>query len=160
MAGPVFPWPDHVRYFETHIRPRLSRTCRWIGPIQGERKRRLLSIARCVLIPSLVEETSSLVAMEALAAGTPVIAFAAGALREIVEEGLTGFLVRNVAEMAAAISRVECVDSETCRRAARERFDLSRSTRAYLDLYSRMATGGLPARLGPAAFPRERSGTC
>ncbi len=81
VAGTVFPWPEHQRYFENEIVPRLDPQRRWIGALAGYRKRWLLAAARCVLMPSRVSEASSLVAMEALAAGTPVIAYETGALR-------------------------------------------------------------------------------
>ncbi|MBV9784679.1 MAG: glycosyltransferase [Acidisphaera sp.] len=139
IAGTVFPYASHLAYHETEVRPRLDRLRRDIGRAGFARKRRLLAGARCLLVPSLVAETSSLVSMEALAAGTPVVAFAAGALSEIIEPGRTGFLVRDVEEMAAAIRQVETIDPETCREAARRRFPLERSTGAYLALYRRLA---------------------
>ena len=92
-------------------------------------------------MPSLVPETSSLVAREALACGTPVVAFPNGALPEVVEHGVTGFLVPDVDDTAAAIGRADAIDPEACRRAARERFSLSGMTDRYLDLYARLARG-------------------
>jgi glycosyltransferase involved in cell wall biosynthesis len=139
IAGAIYPWPEHVRYFEQQIAPRLDSDRRWIGQIGGAQKRALMSAARCVLVPSLVEETSSLVAMEALAAGTPVIAFRAGALPDIVEHGLTGYIVADVEEMAEALRKVEQLDPQACRDAARRRFDLRRSLSAYLRLYELIA---------------------
>jgi glycosyltransferase involved in cell wall biosynthesis len=148
LAGVVYPWPEHQHYFETEIVPRLDSRRRWIGRIHGERKRRLMSAARCVLVPSEVPETSSLVAMESLAAGTPVIAFRIGELPRIIEDGVTGFLVDDVSAMAEAILRADRLDREACRRAARERFDVSRSVGQYLELYRRIAA----RELAPAAF--------
>ncbi|MDB5173667.1 MAG: glycosyltransferase family 4 protein, partial [Phycisphaerales bacterium] len=95
LAGCVFPYAEHERYFREQIVPRLSRTARFIGPVGPHRKRRLLAAARCLLVPSVAPETSSLVAMEALAAGMPVIALRSGALPDIVEHGVTGFLVND-----------------------------------------------------------------
>ena len=103
------------------------RGARHLGPVGFARKRRLLSAARCLLVPSMAPETSSLVAMEALACGTPVIAYRAGALAEIVEHGRTGFLVESTEAMADAIGRAGTIDPETCRRAARARFPLART---------------------------------
>lgn len=110
-----------------------------------ERKRRLLSAARAVLVPSLVPETSSLVAMEALACGTPVIAFANGALPEIVEDGKTGFLVRDEADMASAIRRSGAIDPDMCRKEAALRFREEKMLRQYFELYERILHAPEPA---------------
>ncbi len=103
IAGEVFPYADHERYFDEEVRPFLDSRRVFIGPVGFEAKRRLLQSSRCLLVPTLAEETSSLVAMEALACGTPVIAFRRGALAEVVDDGVTGALVDNADEMAAAI---------------------------------------------------------
>src|SRR6185437_6567515 len=141
LAGGVYDYPEHLSYFATEIAPRLDRTHRWIGWIAGARKRRLLAAARCVLIPSRIAETSSLVAMEALAAGVPVIAYPAGALPEIVEHGRTGFMAEDVASMADAVRDAGRIDPENCRRAARERFCAQRMIEEYFGLYDRLAAG-------------------
>jgi glycosyltransferase involved in cell wall biosynthesis len=138
LGGDVFPYPEHRAYFEDVVRPLLDRQRRYLGPIGFARKRRLLASARCLLVPSLAPETSSLVTMEALACGTPVIAFRAGALPEIVEHGRTGILVDGVGGMAAAIRDVDAIDRELCRRTARARFSDRRMTDAYLTLYRRL----------------------
>lgn len=148
IAGEVFAWDAHRRYFDDEIAPQLDRQVRFIGALHGTRKQRLLAAARCVLIPSRAPETSSLVAMEALAAGTPVIAYRSGALPEIVEDGVTGFVVDDVASMAHAITRCECVAPQTCRDVAQQRFPLQRMCDAYLDLYPRLAAQA-PARAAP-----------
>ncbi len=135
LAGETFPYEEHLRYFDREIAPRLGAHARLLGPVQGARKQRLLAEARCVLLPTLAPETSSLTAMEALAAGSPVIAFPSGALSEIVEHGRTGFLVRSAAEMAEAISRIDRIDREECRATAARRFPLDRMVARYLDLY-------------------------
>jgi glycosyltransferase involved in cell wall biosynthesis len=142
LAGEIFHYPEHEEYFEREIAPRLDRRRRFLGPVGLVRKRRLLGAARCLLIPSLVAETSSLTSMEALASGTPVVAFRSGALPEIVEHERTGFLVDGVSEMADAMRRVHEIDPETCRAAARERFSADRMASEYLALYEKLARSG------------------
>jgi glycosyltransferase involved in cell wall biosynthesis len=139
IGGQVFPYESHRCYFESEIRPRLGPRAHFLGPVAWTRKRRLLNAARCLLVPSLAAETSSLVAMEAMACGTPVIAFPAGALAEIVEPGLTGYLVRDADEMAWAIRAVDSLDQERCREVARNRFSVERMARDYFALYHRLA---------------------
>ncbi len=141
LAGEVYRYAEHERYFRNEIRPRLDAARRFLGPVGWERKRRLLAAARCLLAPSQAPETSSLVAMEALACGTPVIAFPSGALAEIVEHGRTGFLVRDADEMTDAIAAAGALDPEDCRRAARERFSAERMTARYFDTYRRLVHG-------------------
>ncbi len=145
LAGEVFPYEAHRSYFQKEIVPRLGDGRRWIGPAGFTRKRRLLAAARCVLIPSLAPETSSLVAMEAIASGTPVIAFPSGALPDIVQDGVTGFIVHDAKEMAAAIREVERIDSAVCRCVAREQFSVHDMTGAYLRLYRQLAHATVPA---------------
>jgi len=140
LAGQIFPYESHCRYFSEVIQPRLDTRRRFLGPLGFDAKRRLLARARCVLISSTVPETSSLVAMEALASGTPVIAFPCGALPEIVEHGRTGFVVDNAAEMAHAIGHIDHIDPEECRRSARERFPADRMVNAYLEMYRSILT--------------------
>jgi glycosyltransferase involved in cell wall biosynthesis len=146
LAGEVFRYSAHEAYFRDELQPRLDgRKRRFIGPVALDRKRRLLAGARCLLVPSLVNETSSLVSMEAMACGTPVIAFPSGALAEIVEQGRTGFLVNDVEEMADAIRRVGEIDPAECRRAARERFSANAMLERYFAVYESLV------RLAPAA---------
>jgi hypothetical protein len=139
IAGEVFAYETHRRYFEEEVRPRLDERRRFIGPVGFTRKRRLLSAAQCLLIPSLAPETSSLVAREALACGTPVVAFPNGALPDTVEHGRTGLLVNDVHEMARAIREAPRLDPALCRRVARERFSLEAMIARYLATYDRLA---------------------
>lgn len=147
LAGEVFPYEAHEAYFSQEIAPRLDSERRFVGPVGFRRKRRLLSAARCLLVASLVHETSSLVAREALACGTPVVAFARGALPEAVEDGVTGFLVEDVDGMAEAIAQVCRLDPERCRSVARERFDEARMVERYLMAYRTLTE---PGRAGAA----------
>jgi glycosyltransferase involved in cell wall biosynthesis len=135
IAGKVFDYPEHREYFETQIRPRLNENTRFIGSIGGARKSHLLAGAKCLLVPSLAPETSSLVAMEAMASGTPVIASRTGALEEIVNHGKTGFLVRSAEEMSEAIARVDSIPPDVCRREAEQRFSAETMCAEYLNLY-------------------------
>jgi glycosyltransferase involved in cell wall biosynthesis len=139
IAGEVFPYEAHRRYFADEVQPRLDARRRFIGPVGFARKRRLLTAARCLLVPSLAPETSSLVAREALACGTPVIGFPHGALPDTIEHGRTGFLVDGVDGMADAIGLARNLDSALCRRVARERFSLDGMTARYFNLYRRLA---------------------
>jgi glycosyltransferase involved in cell wall biosynthesis len=141
IAGAAFPYAAHETYFREQVAPLLDCRRRFIGAVVFARKRRLLTAARCVLLPSTAPETSSLVAMEAAACGTPVIAFPLGALPETVRDGKTGFLVPDADAMARTIRRTAEIDPETCRRVARAHFGLDRMTDAYLRRYRQLAHG-------------------
>lgn len=136
IAGETFPYAWHRQYFDTEVRPLLDRRRRYLGPASLRAKKRLLASACCVLIPSLVDETSSLVAREAAAAGTPVIAFARGALPDTVRDGETGYIVDTVEEMAAAIHRLDAIDAEACRSLARQQFSATDMAERYMALYA------------------------
>jgi glycosyltransferase involved in cell wall biosynthesis len=144
IAGTVFDYPEHREYFETMIRPRLGRNAVFIGTVGGKRKAHVLAGAKCLLIPSQAQETSSLIAMEAMASGTPVVAWRSGALPELIRERVTGFLVSSIDEMARAIGHVSDLTSVTCRREAERNFSSERMISSYLSLYNDLAMTTAP----------------
>jgi glycosyltransferase involved in cell wall biosynthesis len=107
----------------------------------SERRRRLLAAARCLVVPSLVDEASSLLAMESLAAGTPVVTLRAPALPEIIEDGVTGFIVDDVAGLARPLAAAVDLDPRACRAAAERRFSAARMVDDYLARYRALAGG-------------------
>jgi glycosyltransferase involved in cell wall biosynthesis len=135
LAGQIFPFTEHQRYFTEQIAPELDMHRRYLGPIGFKQKRRLLPRARCLLVTSLVPETSSLVAREALSCGTPIVAFDRGALREVIIEGKTGFLVHRPGELADAIRACRYLDPANCRRAALARFRAETMVDKYIATY-------------------------
>src|SRR5262249_17759120 len=122
IAGQTYPFAYHQRYFDNEVAPRLSAIpdATFIGLLSGPAKHRLLCGAKALLVTSQVAETSSLVAMEAAASGTPVIAFRHGALTEVVREGITGFLVDRVQEAVQALNHIGETNPAACVRHARE----------------------------------------
>lgn len=136
LAGEVYNYPEHIRYFEEQIKPRLTQIeHRFIGKVGKLQKEYLYNNARCVLIPSLIDETSSLVALEAMAHGTPVIAFKRGALNEIIKNNVNGYLVDNVEQMADAIKSADKISAKKCHAIAKEYHNLSVMTNGYISMY-------------------------
>ena len=150
LAGELFPYPEHQHYFHEKIAPRLSQEVRLVGPVGGRRKQDLLAGAKCVLIPSLAPESSSLIAMEALACGTPVIAMRSGALPEIIAHGQIGFLVDSVEQMAEAIRNIQLIERRRCRREAERRFSAEKMITGYLGLYQSAIRGAKVEELSAA----------
>jgi glycosyltransferase involved in cell wall biosynthesis len=139
VAGSVYPFSWHRQYFEREVRPRLEAAgsmAEFVESPPFARKVELLGQARALLIPTLAPETSSLVAMEAMACGTPVVAFANGALPEVVADGKTGFLVNDVDEMVNAVRLVELIEGRACRAHVEARFNASRMADGYERLYA------------------------
>ncbi|MFL6450326.1 MAG: glycosyltransferase family 4 protein [Bryobacteraceae bacterium] len=135
VAGPVHPFAFHRSYFETEVQPLLDSKRIYTGPVNLDQKITLLSRARALLVPSLAAETSSLVAMEAASSGTPVIAFRSGALPEVIQHGLTGFIVEDVQGMIRATARLEAICRSRCREYALENFSYERMVDDYVKLY-------------------------
>jgi glycosyltransferase involved in cell wall biosynthesis len=135
IGGPVHPFEAHQTYFQEQVQPLLDDQRCYVGALNFKDKAELLAKARCLLVPSLVAETSSLVSMEAISSGTPVIAFRTGALAEIVDEGITGFLVESEGEMIQAVGKTKQISPDNCRSIACSRFSATRMIADYLELY-------------------------
>jgi glycosyltransferase involved in cell wall biosynthesis len=123
-------------YFECEIAPRLARAgVEWLGEVGGDRKLSLLCEAECLLMPVQWEEPFGLVMIEAMLVGTPVIAFRRGSVPEVIDEGVTGYIVQSVDEMADRICAVATFDRQRCRTRARERWSARRMADEYVELY-------------------------
>jgi glycosyltransferase involved in cell wall biosynthesis len=134
LAGVVQPRQE--RFFATEIEPDLDgRQIEYIGEVGGARKQQLFADAFAFLMPITWPEPFGMVMVEALAAGTPVLAFDHGAAVEIVEHGVNGFLVHDEDEMAALVERAAEIRPEDCRRSA-ERFSPHRVAAGYEAAYA------------------------
>jgi glycosyltransferase involved in cell wall biosynthesis len=143
LAGPVQPGQEE--FFANEVEPHLDgEQIRYIGEI-GDEKRDLYAGARALLMPIRWPEPFGLVMTEAMACGTPVIAFPEGSAPEIVLDGETGFVVEDEGEMAAAVKRLGEIDPERCRESARERFDVSAVAEAHEQAYESVGSGSWAA---------------
>ena len=129
-------------YFEKVIKPQLGhRLVEFVGEIGYPDKNDFLGNAMALLFPINWPEPFGLVMIEAMACGTPVIAHARGSVPEIVEEGVSGFLVHDVEQAAEAVSRIGEIDRQGCRQRFEERFTARRMCEDYLALYERLVNG-------------------
>jgi len=140
IAGQIYPFSYHQQYFEREVMPRLRTmpNASFISVPPANLKRRLLQEAQALLITSLAEETSSLVAMEAAASGTPVIALRRGALPEVVREGVTGFLVEDAHQAVLALQKVSGISRKACIQHAQKNFSAVKMAERYSELYERL----------------------
>jgi glycosyltransferase involved in cell wall biosynthesis len=138
LAGPVQPGQE--AFFEREVAPRIDgEQVVFVGEVAGERKRRLFSRARALLMPIRWQEPFGMVMVEAMVCGTPVIAFPEGAARELVLPGQTGFLVEDERAMADACVELDAIDPVVCRSITVRRFDVGAVVRAYERIYLRSA---------------------
>ncbi len=154
LAGPV--QSGQADYFREQIEPRIDgdRVC-YVGEVTGSVKQRLYARAAALLMPIRWNEPFGMVMIEALACGTPVIAFREGAANEIVIDGRNGFLVTDEAEMARAIARAGAIDPVVCRESARSRCDVAIVADRYEAVY-RGAAGIAPRASSALDCPPRR----
>ena len=130
-------------YFKEEIKPLLksSSFVDFIGEINDREKDEFLGNALAFLFPIDWPEPFGLVLIEALACGTPIIAFRNGSVPEILEHGRTGFIVDTLEDAVAAVQKVGSIDRPTCRAAFEERFTARRMAQDYLAIYEKIAFG-------------------
>jgi glycosyltransferase involved in cell wall biosynthesis len=123
-------------YFEQRLRPLMGNDgIQFIGEITGRSKEKFLAEAAALLFPIEWPEPFGLVMIEAMACGTPVIAFRRGAVPEVIEDGVTGFIVENEAEALRAIERLPELDRRAVRNGFERRFSARRMAQDYVRYY-------------------------
>ena len=142
-------------YFQNTIAPLLNESrafVEFVGEVGGERKNEFLRGASALLFPIDWAEPFGLVMIEALACGTPVIAWRNGSVPEIIKHGVTGFVVDSVDEATACVGRISEIRRSECRRAFEERFDSRRMALDYVTVYRRLAANFAVGDRLPAAY--------
>jgi glycosyltransferase involved in cell wall biosynthesis len=130
-------------YWAEHVVPLFERgEVEYVGEIGGAVKDRFLGGARALLFPIDWPEPFGLVMIEAMACGTPVIAFRRGSVPEVVEDGVTGFVVDDIEGAVAAVARLDELDRATIRRRFEERFSVDIMIDNYVELYRELADHG------------------
>ncbi|KAF5407678.1 MAG: Alpha-maltose-1-phosphate synthase [Candidatus Udaeobacter sp.] len=131
--------PVDRRYFKRVVEPLLQQShVEWIGEISDREKNDFLGNAHALLFPIDWPEPFGLVMIEAMACGTPVIAYDGGAVSEVIKEGQTGFIAKNVEDAAEAVHRVPELSRAHCRKVFEKRFTVTRMARDYVKIYKRM----------------------
>jgi glycosyltransferase involved in cell wall biosynthesis len=148
LAGVV--QPGQRAFFEREVAPHVDgKAVRFVGEVTGARKRSLFSRASALLMPIRWEEPFGMVMIEALAGGTPVIAFDEGAVQEVIVDGKTGFIVADEAAMAAAVPRLADISPTDCRAWVIDHCDVDTVAAAYESAYRSVA---LEPALAPVRY--------
>ena len=137
LAGNIDP--GNPAHFRDHVEPSVGDGIRFMGELDDAGKQELLGTSAALLMPIDWPEPFGLVMIEAMACGTPVIAWRHGAVPEIVEHGVTGFVVDTLGGAIAAVARLGEIDRAGVRRRFEERFTAARMAADYLTLYRRLA---------------------
>ena len=158
-------------YVKEKIEPLLQEHAsfvEFIGEVGGRDKDEFLGNAEALLFPIDWPEPFGLVMIEALACGTPVIAWRCGAVPEVIDDGVSGYIVDSIEEGVEAVRRVQWLDRRACRQAFESRFDVTRMASDYLNIYRRQLHSGPhqaakpmrnPALGGRHGHPHERPRT-
>jgi glycosyltransferase involved in cell wall biosynthesis len=133
---------DH-NYFDEVVQPLLDNSLvQYVGEVGDGKKDDFLGQAYALLFPIEWPEPFGLVMIEALACGTPVIAYRRGSVPEVLEDGVTGYIVEGLEEAVQAVPQVAAISRTRCREVFEERFSVSRMAQDYLRIYRRLLHGG------------------
>ncbi len=147
-------------YFHRHIEPLLDGPgVEFVGEIGEREKDEFLGNALALLFPIDWPEPFGLTMIEALACGTPVIAWPHGSVPEVIDDGYTGYICRNVGEAVQAVAQVGALSRTHCRRVFEERFTARRMAQDYARIYQRVLEWDRVAKAGEHGRNHSRSGT-
>ncbi len=136
IAGNISPLADEQAYFKQQIEPHIDgEQIVYVGQVNDLQKNEYLGKCKALLFAIEWSEPFGIVMIEAMACGTPVIAFDRGSVSEVIDEGLTGYKVNSVSEMAAAVKRINNIDRTLCCTEAKKRFDVKVIAAQYLNLF-------------------------
>ena len=137
------------RYFAEQIKPLVDgEQIQLVGEVDDNAKQDFLSQAAALLFPIDWPEPFGLVMIEAMACGTPVIAYRSGSVPEVIDHGITGFVVDDEAEAITAIRQLDKLDRTRVREQFERRFTAQRMAREYADLYKTLLNGSADGRIG------------
>jgi glycosyltransferase involved in cell wall biosynthesis len=129
--------PGELTYFTEMVQPRLGGDVEYLGEVGGAEKLELLCGARALLNPIRWPEPFGMVMIEALACGTPVLAYPCGAAPEIIEHGVSGLLCTSSLDMVAAVGELDSIDRAACRRRVEEAFSTQRMVQGHVEVFRR-----------------------
>ncbi len=125
-------------YFQEQVKPHLDHKIRYIGPVDVSGKNSLFARAHALLHLNTIPERFGLVLAEANAAGVPVIAMDLGSCREVIEDGRTGILVKDVQDAVSALERIPKLDRNECRKRVQQRFSIETMVESYERVYQKI----------------------
>jgi len=133
LAGQLQPhWKE---YFDKEIKPRLNSQIKYLGEISQNEFSNFYGQAKGCLYPINWEEPFGLIMAESMACGTPVIVFDRGSAREVVKDGKTGFVVKNINEAVKAIKKIDQIDRRECRKRVEKKFTIKKMVDEYEKVY-------------------------
>lgn len=127
--------PSTGKYWDTKIKPYLNKNIQYAGNIPYEETYKYYGRAKALLCPIRWEEPFGLTFIEAMACGTPVIVFDRGSAREVIKDGKTGFIVKDLRGMVQAIKKIDQIDREECRKWVKERFTMEKMVENYEEIF-------------------------
>jgi glycosyltransferase involved in cell wall biosynthesis len=144
-------------YFDRDIRPLLDHPLvEFIGEIPDREKNAFLGGAKALLFPIDWPEPFGLVMIEAMACGLPVVAFPGGSVGEIIDDGVTGFIVDSIEDAVHAVRRIHTIDRGRCRNTFERRFSARRMASQYVEIYRQLIAGDQGWWHKPAYYGRTR----
>jgi glycosyltransferase involved in cell wall biosynthesis len=138
IAGNISDLTEEYEYYKKEIEPHIDdEQIKYVGMVNDKQKNHYLGISKALLFPINVREAFGMVMIEAMACGTPVIGFAMGSVPEIIEEGISGFVVKDADGIIEALDKIGEINRSQCREAACSKYNVSIVAKEYLTIFNK-----------------------